>query len=98
MRKTAFALAAAAAVAAGPVVAHQGTDEAVSERRICKTLTKVGTRLNGRRYCLTRNEWDQVAWEARRVTGEFVDRAIAQGAGTAKGGGAGGGSGKGGGT
>ncbi|MFN3944897.1 MAG: hypothetical protein ACK4K7_08200 [Allosphingosinicella sp.] len=70
----------ALSVAAVPVFAGQGNgSEEANERRICKTLVKVGTRLNGRRYCLTRNEWDQVAWEARRVTGEIVDRAMSQG-------------------
>jgi hypothetical protein len=81
MRILLFPLGIVAASGVPALAQQQAEDEAsvVKERRVCKIMTRVGTRLNGQRVCLTRNEWDQVSWEARRVTREVVDRATAQG-------------------
>jgi hypothetical protein len=61
---------------------------AAKEKLICKEFPRIGSRLSPRRYCLTRNEWDLVAFESRRVLGEFVQRsttaAPATSAGTPK--------------
>lgn len=57
-----------------PALAADDNSSQANERRICKIMPRIGSRLNPRRICLTRNEWDQVASESRRVLGEFVQR------------------------
>ena len=72
----AFILPAMAALLlpASNLAAAEPKAPAPKEKLICKEFPRIGSRLNPRRYCLTRNEWDLVAFESRRVLGEFVHR------------------------
>ena len=33
------------------------------EKKVCKTIKEVGTRLGGKRECRTKEEWDRIAAE-----------------------------------
>ena len=49
-----------------------------SEKKICKRVETTGTRLDRKKVCATKKEWDEVARKGR----EFTER-IQQGAGRA---------------
>ena len=56
------------------LAASEPKPAAPKEKLICKEFPRIGSRLNPRRYCLTRREWDLVAFQSRQVLGEFVHR------------------------
>lgn len=53
---------------AAPALAKDGEDK---NKVICKTYKETGSRLGGKRICMTENQWA----EHRRLTKEAVDRA-----------------------
>jgi hypothetical protein len=46
------------------------------ERRICRTIRQVGSRLGSRRICGTQAEWDNADSEARRTMAEGQQRML----------------------
>lgn len=72
MIKRAFVTAAllAAAASSFPVqaqVQQQTSPTTQNERRICRTINRVGSRLARTVTCKTQTEWDEIAAESRRT-------------------------------
>ena len=74
MRAFNLSIMAALLLPTAVLAATEPNAKAFDKKLICKEFPRIGSRLNPRRYCLTRNEWDLVAFESRRVLGEFVHR------------------------
>jgi hypothetical protein len=66
-----FAAQAPATASAAPAAAS--TDN----RRVCRVISQVGSRLGSRRVCGTQAEWDDVDSEARRTMAEGRQRMLA---------------------
>ena len=74
---------ASAALLSSPALAQTApappaAAEEASEKKICKRVDTTGTRLDRKKVCATKKEWDQVARKGR----EFTER-VQQGAGRA---------------
>lgn len=62
-------LSSAPALAAAPATDNAAAGDPNS--RVCRTITEIGSRLGGRRVCMTRAEWA----EQRRQTREGIGNA-----------------------
>jgi len=59
-----FSIIAAVLLTAAQAPAPSATKPAVDpEKKICKTIKEVGTRLGGTRECKTKEEWERIASE-----------------------------------
>lgn len=55
----------------------QPAPEKASDRVICHKIQRVGSRLNAKRVCRTKGEWDKAANRAGKDVADFVDRRMA---------------------
>ena len=62
-------LIASAAVAATAQTTAAAPESGGShqERMVCKSIQEIGSRLNRRRVCRTRGEWDEIEQQTRQV-------------------------------
>lgn len=61
---------AAANAPAGDAQASTPEDDA---KRVCKTVTVTGSRLGGKRVCMTKKEWRRMNEESERAAREIQD-------------------------
>ena len=69
-----FALTAVAAAAGQAPAAAPPQPKAAAEKKICKREETTGSRVNGKRVCKTRAQWDAIqreAQEAMRTSGNL---------------------------
>ena len=60
-----------------PAPTPQGGATPAAERKICKRSAPSGSLIETRRECHTRQEWDQIAQNARATGQDMVSRASA---------------------
>lgn len=63
---TAIAAIAVAATAQTPAAPAEGKDPG-QDKVVCKSITEIGSRLNRRRVCRTRAQWQEVEAQTRQV-------------------------------
>ncbi len=69
MRKVYLVSAAALVMAAGMVSAQEaqvGSDEAVAEKKICRSQRMTGSLTRTTRVCLTKAQWDDLSTRTRK--------------------------------
>ncbi|MFN3388465.1 MAG: hypothetical protein ACK40O_05995 [Allosphingosinicella sp.] len=59
---------------AGPAVAADDSDDRQKAKQICKTYKETGSRLGGKRVCMTAEQWA----EQRRMQQDAIERAQTQ--------------------
>ena len=59
--------AAAVAATAQPAAAPAAVEEDGQQKVVCRTITEIGSRLNRRRVCRTKAEWDELEVQTRQV-------------------------------
>ena len=69
-------LQAAAAAPAPPEMAAGLPDDA---KIVCRTVTATGSRLGGKRVCMSKKEWRRMDRESEETTRSFQDRNSKQG-------------------
>ena len=57
--------AGAVAATAQPTAATSEEKPAVQEKQICRSISEVGSRLNRRRVCATKAQWDEMEQQNR---------------------------------
>ena len=62
-----LASAVAVAATAQTTAAPADTKEGVENKMVCRTIQEIGSRLNRRRVCRTRLEWDELEMQTRRT-------------------------------
>lgn len=75
MIKRSLLAVALLAIIATPVAAKDEKEAGASdsERVVCKTLRKTGSRLAGERVCKTKAQWDREKQEARNRMDEMIE-------------------------
>lgn len=61
--------AIALAALAAPAAAQQAAPE--KEKKVCKSVREIGSRIASERVCRTRAEWDQIARETRKELQDY---------------------------
>jgi hypothetical protein len=49
------------------------------DKVVCKRLKVTGSRVGGKRVCMTRDEWDRMGQETRNEVGTAIGRVVAKG-------------------
>ena len=60
-----LAAGTAVATAAEPQATPAGQEAAEQEKQICRSVSEIGSRLNRRRVCATRAQWDEMRLQNR---------------------------------